>query len=169
MARFGMSEPRNMQLSLTDDTMPNCALRIVRGAYDSVCDKTATVAGAQDRDGITVTASGVLRECGKFTSDAAYRLTYRFTEDTLTVTAWCEKDADLLVPVITDRTDCVTVTAEGVRIAKPQASVVVSADGSFNFPDPDFRNFTVIGGFGSYPVRLSLPAGEERTVRIEVK
>lgn len=169
-AQFLQTEPTNMQLSRHDDEVWNTAIRITRGDDESVNDLKAVVETAENAEGITVSAKGVLRDVD-FRGETPYTLTYRFGDDAFTVTAACEKDAVLWLPLFATWDEPVEVTADGALIRKKNAVVEIKPKGCTLVMPEDLaaRRFHVVGGFASVPMKVELKAGMAAEVTVTVR
>ena len=162
MARYGMSEPRNMQLSRYDDFMPCTTLRVEAGEYMSVNEKYAAVE-ANEKDGIIkISAEGMLKNIRFDTNGASYHLDYTFSADAFSVKSYCSEDAELVIPVICSKDDTVTAEARKAVVVRKGVPMTFEAEnGTFDcLCDKNFRNFNVVGGFGTFPLRIKIKKGE---------
>ena len=170
MARYGMSEPRNMQLSRYDDFMPCTSVRVEADGFMSVNEKLAEVY-AEENDGvITVNAKGKLKNIRFEENGAEYELNYTFTGDFVKVEAKCSEDASFMIPVICSKTDEITVCeSKAVIVRKGVPVILESENGEFRCPeDMSFRNFNVVGGFGTFPLYMKLKKGEAASFTLQI-
>ena len=162
MARYAMSEPRNMQFSRYDDIMPCTTIRVAKGDYMSV-NETNCHASSSEKDGvITVKANGQLKNTHFNTNGAEYELEYTFTKDCFSVKARCSSDARLMIPVICSKDDEITVNGNSCVVMRKGVKLTLECYGS-TFESPDdkhFRNFNVVGGFGTFPLWIELKKDE---------
>lgn len=170
MARYNMTEPRNMQLSRNDDDMPCCALRINCHGFESINDKFADVSTQYDGKNVKIHVSGTLRDTS-FDGHTGYEFTYLFgCDDTFTVTAKANDNAVLIIPVICHAKDRVYEENGAFIIEKENSTVIAEGAGGKITAKKglSFRNFTVIGGFASIPLEMALEKDKEITVKIRI-
>lgn len=170
MARYNMTEPRNMQLSRNDDSMPCCALRINCHGFESINDKFAAVTTQYDGKNVKIHVSGTLRDTS-FDGHTGYEFTYIFgCDDTFTVTAKANDNAVLIIPVICYAKDRVYEENGAFIIEKENSTVIAEGAGGKITAKKglSFRNFTVIGGFASIPLEMALEKDKEATVKIRI-
>ena len=166
MARYGMSEPRNMQLSRYDDEMPNIAVRVQCGEYESVNELEVQVRDQTQDAKIVISAQGTLKNIA-FQSGPAYKLTYVFTKETLTVTAEAAAGGSLLLPVICGTDEPASLEHNRATVHKKGGTPTLTATKALHAPNGlETRNFNVIGGFQTLAFSLPLAAGEPETVTV---
>ena len=162
MARYAMSEPRNMQFSRHDDIMPCTTLRVEKGDYMSV-NETNCIASASEKDGvITIRAKGKLKNTRFNSNGLEYELEYTFTNKLFSVKAWCSGDSRLMIPVICSKTDEITVNEKNATVMRKGIPMTLECVGGvFGSPsDKNFRNFNVVGGFGTFPLYIDMKKDE---------
>lgn len=169
MANYSMSEPRNMQRSRFDDAMPCTSLRMTVGDFASVNEKLAFVTVCDEDERVTIAVKGVLRDL-KFCPGPEYEWHYTFSRDVITIVAKASEDGFLHVPVICSKDDRVSVSGNQAVIFRKGVSMTVTCDGASFVPVPDMkiRHFNVVGGFGSFPLKLMLKKGDTAVVTIRM-
>lgn len=152
-----MTEPRNMQLSRINDNSVNCTLRIEKDGFLSQNDKNVNLKIAQKKDEIKVSVSGKLRDIN-LNGEIPFEMEYIFTERTLKITAMCEEDADIIIPIIAQDNDKISLIGNSVVISKPFADLKIdSNDGIFIVnEDLSYRDISLIGGFTTFPISAKL-------------
>lgn len=162
-----LKEPRNMQLSRKSEVYENCALRISDGKFESVNDKEAVLNIKETKEKIVVDVSGTLRDI-HYKPSAGYKFTYTFEENALSVTAECESDAVLSIPIISSYSDTVEQTGNKITIYKPKATVTVETEnGQLLLPHgKDYRNITLVGGFMNLPIKANLRKNQPFSFKI---
>lgn len=161
------AEPRNMQLSRKADEITNCTLRIEKGDFLSQNDCNAQIFINEDENKISVLSDGKLCNMN-YEGETGFRMVYVFESNTLTFTAKCEEDAELIIPIVCTKKDIVTETQKGLTITKPQTTVTVeSENGKLILPcGTNHRDISLIGGFMTLPVKAQLKANESFTFKI---
>ena len=170
MASYAMSEPRNMQFSRHDDIMPCTTLRLESGNFMSVNEKYAKITASEENGVVTISADGLLKNIRFSDNGASYSLEYTFTKDSFSVKAKCGEDARLIMPVICSKNDSVSVNGNHAVITRNNASIsLVSENGSFGCPeDKNFRNFNVVGGFGTFPLYIDIKKDRTSGFTLEI-
>jgi len=154
-----MTEPRNMQLSRVNDNSVNCTLRIENGEFLSQNDSAAKLDITEKAKSITVITTGKLKDMSG-NGNIPFTMKYEFEKSRLTVTAFCEEDADLIIPIIAQDSDTVTAKENYIKIAKPFANIEIKTENaSFNYcKDLSYRDISLIGGFTTFPISVKLTA-----------
>lgn len=153
-----MNEPRNMQLSRINDETANCTLRIEKDEFLSQNDICATVETVENEKEIKVNTKGILRNID-YNGEIPFRLDYTFTENVLKITALCESDATLHIPVIATKSEKISINEDGFEICKNGKGVAFKTNGNFNYPkNSGYRDITLIGGFNTIPISADLKA-----------
>lgn len=166
MAKFGMSEPKNMQLSRVDDDMPCGSLRISDGEYVSVNEKNAQVKITQGTD-INIDVSGRLCD-NNFNEGKEYKMGYCFSEDALEITAMSV--GSLVLPVVCSKNDTITLSDKKIVIERNSAKISLETNGTFlSERDTKKRSFNVVGGFCTYPVSVKLNSDTPIMVKLCVE
>lgn len=152
-----VNEARNMQLSRTSDNIANCTLRIAKDGFLSQNDRNVVISVNEDESNIYITANGILKN-SRFEGNIPYTLSYIFSNDSITVTAMCKGNAQLIIPVICLKSDTVANTGNKITITKPNAIVTLTAtNGEFILPKgTDHRDISLIGGFMTFPISVNL-------------
>ncbi len=152
MAKYGMSEPKNMQLARWTDEMPCPTPRISCGEYESVNAKHA-VCTTEVGAGCTVfRIHGNLADV-TYNEAGTYSLTYRFTKDGLTLTATSQNGGVLWLPVICESGDAVTRSGDTAFVSTARGAIALCATAPIApAADMPARHFNVIGGCMTVPL-----------------
>lgn len=155
-----MTEPRNMQLSRINDNSVNCTLRIEKDGFLSQNDKNAKLNIVQKKNEIYVSVGGKLCDT-KANGDIPFKMDYIFNDRSLTVVATCQEDAELIIPVIAQDSDEISVSASSVLISKPFADLKIDSKDGFFICEQDlsYRDISLIGGFTTFPIKVKLQKG----------
>ena len=164
-----LTEPRNMQLSRYADEIENPSLRIARGDYLSQNDKDARVEITQSEENISAAVHGNLSDI-RFNKDCGFRTEYVFTDKVLRITAECEQDAEIIIPIVSPRSDVIKYEKDKIMIQKPRAAVELRCEsGEFILPqDISYRDISLIGGFMTLPIKAYLSGGVPFTFTISL-
>ncbi len=151
------TEPRNMQLSRKADQIANPTLRLEKDGFSSQNDTFATVSVCEEKALIKVCTTGTLRNISQI-GDAKFSLDYTFRENSLKITASCETEASLIIPIISTYEDSITVKDTEIKIAKPTGDVTITADTKhLNIPHSlNHRDISLIGGFMTFPLSANI-------------
>lgn len=170
MAKYDMAEPQNMQISRNDDIMPNCTLRIVDGEYESVNDKLAMVSVEEFDNAIIVNAMGKLKNTDYIDNGNTYNITYCFKDGKVVLKAKTQRASKIVIPVIAYSDDTILIEENGVSIKRDNKKFSFKILSEFSAPeDKKFRNFSVIGGFSTYPITVELKENESVEIHIIVE
>ncbi|MGN1122217.1 MAG: hypothetical protein ACI4RV_07600 [Eubacteriales bacterium] len=123
--------------------------------------------GQQTQDAkIVISAQGTLKNIA-FQPGPAYKLTYVFTKETLTVTAEAAGSGSLLLPVICGTDEPASLEQNRATVHKKGGTLTLTATKALHAPNGlETRNFNVVGGFQTLAFSLPLAAGEPETVTV---
>ena len=168
MADYERFEVLNMQHCRHRDQVFTATPRIEQGAFSSPYALDATLSAHREGETTTVTATGCLTS-KKGERGAPYSLTYRLTDEGLTVTALAEENATLYLPVVCGAKGTITLDGVHAAVTHKNATVHLHSDGILSYNAEKDRLFHPVGGFLYAAFSLPLPKRQAVTVRLWVE
>ena len=155
-----------MQLPRRFDRIPCGTVRIEADELSSVYAADATLTTAEEEGAAMLSAHGELQDLRRKARGAAYSLSYRFTEDGLTLTALSACTGTLRLPVVCGKQTRLSVAGRKAILTNEKATVRLQADKAFLWNPQAEWFFNPICGFLYADLALPLAAGEPVTVKI---
>jgi len=181
MTEYLMVEIANQQQFREGPHMPlTPRLEYVNGAtFTNLNDFNAVVTAKQSVGEIVFDAQGQLLTASRVASpseEILYHMVYRLSEAGVEIVARVNElpsrrePIKLIVPVIARAGERVEqVDSQTVRVIKAKGALTVSTDASSGF-DASFKEktFNLVPGFEAFPFIVTLPAGKEARIRLQV-
>lgn len=167
---FQLPEPTNMQVP-RDAHLPLCqTVRISANDYTSQYCKCADVSCREDGELFHYSAKGLLTHKNGKTS-ATYRIFYSFKDNEFKITASCEEDATLWLPIICEPDTKVDLATSALSFVVNSHTVTLKSSVPLNFLTcyERGRMFNTTGGFCTLPVTVDLAKQEMVDISISVK